>query len=55
MYMSSCVSSEGQEGVTIVDTGDSLCDVDLLLMMMLLPAVGELFKFFLLVSSSKCL
>ena len=39
-------SSEGQEGVTIVDTGDTLCDVDLLLMMMLLPAAGELVKFF---------
>ena len=39
-------SSEGQEGVTIVDTGDSLCDVDLLVMVMLVPAAGELFKFF---------
>ena len=35
-------SSEGQDGVTIVDTGDTLCDVDLLLMMMLLPVAGEL-------------
>ena len=39
-------SSEGQDGVTIVDTGDTLCDVDLLLMMMLLPAAGKLVKFF---------
>ena len=38
-------SSEGQEGVTIVDTGDTLCDVDLLVMMMLLPAAGELTEF----------
>ena len=30
----------GQEGVTIVDTGDSLCDVDLLLIVMLLPVAG---------------
>ena len=39
-------SAGGQEGVTIVDMGDTLCDVDLLLMMMLLPAAGELAKFF---------
>ena len=39
------VSSVGQEGVTIVDTGDSLCDVDLLVIVMLLPAAGEMIAF----------
>ena len=39
-------SSEGQEGVTIVDIGDMLLDVDLLLIMMLLPAAGGLVMFF---------
>ena len=39
-------SAGGQEGVTIVDTGDTLRDDDLLLIMMLLPAAGGLFMFF---------
>ena len=33
-------SSGGQEGVTTVDTGDSLCDVDLLVIVMVLPVAG---------------
>ena len=33
-------SSGGQEGVTAMDTGDTLCDVDLLVIVMLLPAAG---------------
>ena len=39
-------SAGGQEGVTIVDIGDMLLDVGLLLIMMLLPAAGGLVMFF---------
>ena len=35
-------SSGGQEGVTNVDTGDSLCDDDLLVILMVLPVDGGL-------------
>ena len=38
-------SSVGQEGVTIVDIGDTLCDVHLLVIVMLLPAAGEVIVF----------
>ena len=33
-------SSMGQDGVTIVDTGDSLLEVDLLLIVIVLPVAG---------------
>ena len=42
-------SSGGQEGVTIVDTGDTLCDVDLLVIVMLLPAAGEVTVFLFII------
>ena len=40
-----CDSSGGQEGVTTVDTGDSLCADDLLVILIVLPAAGGLCVF----------
>ena len=42
-------SSGGQEGVTNVDTGDSLCDDDLLVILMVLPAAGEVSVFLFII------
>ena len=43
------VSSGGQEGVTNVDTGDTLCDDDLLVILMVLPAAGEVSVFLFII------
>ena len=40
-----CDSSGGQEGVTTVDIGDSLCADDLLVILIVLPAAGGLCVF----------
>ena len=42
-------SSGGQEGVTNVDTGDSLCDDDLLVILMVLPVDGGLSVFLFII------
>ena len=42
-------SSGGQEGVTNVDTGDSLCDDDLLVILMVLPVDGGLSGFLFII------
>ena len=42
-------SSGGQEGATNVDTGDSLCDDDLLVILMVLPAAGGLSVFLFII------
>ena len=42
-------SSGGQEGVTTVDTGDSLCADDLLVILIVLPAAGGLCAFLFII------
>ena len=42
-------SSGGQEGVTNVDTGDSLCADDLLVILIVLPAAGGLCAFLFII------